>query len=78
VSRPRSIALLDVVEVARERADTAVLKGARGTVVDTEGDRYWVEFVGADGDVVALAQYEARDLRVVWSADSRPTMAREE
>lgn len=78
MSRRRSIALLDVVEVVKERADTAVLKGARGTVVDVEGGRYWVEFVGAEGDVIALAQYEAGDLRVVWSADSQPTLAREE
>jgi hypothetical protein len=78
VSRRRSIALLDVVEIVKERPDTAVLEGACGTVVDIDAGLYWVEFVGADGDVIALAQYEAEDLRVVWSAESQTTLAREE
>lgn len=78
MGKRRRICLLDVVEVVRESPGTAVLPGARGAVVDIDRDRYWVEFVGADGDVIALAQYTARDLRVVWSADSQPIVAREQ
>lgn len=78
MSKRRRICLLDVVEVVKESPGTAVLPGARGTVVDIDHDRYWVEFVDADGDVIALAQYTPTDLRVVWSSDSQPTIVREQ
>ncbi|HEY3318510.1 MAG TPA: DUF4926 domain-containing protein [Coriobacteriia bacterium] len=73
----RRPALTDVVEVVKDRPESAVLKGARGTVVDVSGDRYWVEFVGTDGDVIALSQFRAGDLLVVWSKDET-RLAREQ
>jgi hypothetical protein len=78
MSRRRSIALLDVVEVLKDRADTPVLSGAQGTVVDIDAERYWVEFAGPDGETIALVSYAAAELKVVWSADSRSAVARGE
>jgi hypothetical protein len=62
----RTIEVLDVVALVRNRPEANLLKGQVGTVVETLGESaYEVEFCDDDGRAYAMLGLEEEDLMVL-------------
>lgn len=53
--------LLDVVALLRDIPEENVRRGMVGTIVDTNGDLFLVEFSNSDGETIALPPLMAED-----------------
>lgn len=61
---------LDVVALTRPFPEYGLPSGESGTVVDLSPDGKWfmVEFITTDGQTIALEDFEADAIRLIWRA----------
>lgn len=57
--------LLDVVALLRDIPEENVRRGMVGTIVETNGDLFLVEFSNSDGETIALSTLKFEDCLVL-------------
>ena len=67
----------DVVEVTVDQP-CGLVAGAQGAVVAAYDQACSVEFLGPDGFTVGIFELAMRDLQVVWCAEARGLIVRED
>ena len=65
---------LEIVALSHDLPSAGLKKGATGTVVTVynDGEAYDVEFVGPDGDTLALATLRADEVRPAPGQEAEP------
>jgi hypothetical protein len=57
--------VLDVVALLRDIPEENVRRGMVGTIVDTHGDLFLVEFSNSEGETIALLTLKSEDFLVL-------------